>query len=69
MEAESLDGKLKCADCGTILLEIPLNAQEYDVVRCSQCHAALGTWGEIQDAFLSQAGAAFDLEDGQVRKI
>ena len=54
MEAESLDGKLNCVDCGTILLDIPKNAQEHDLVRWSQYHAALGTWGEIQDAFLRQ---------------
>jgi hypothetical protein len=69
MEAERLNGKLNCANCGTILLDIPKNALEHDLVRCAQCHSALGTWGEIQDAFLTQAGAAFALEDGQIKKI
>ena len=69
MGADNLDGKLKCADCETILLDIPNNAQEHDLVRCSQCLATLGTWGEIQDAFLRQAGAAFDLEEGQIKRI
>ena len=44
MGADSLNGKLKCADCGTTLLEIPSNAQEHDFVRCSRCLATLGTW-------------------------
>ena len=69
MEAESLDGKLKCSDCGTILLEVPEHALEHDLVRCTLCRATLGTWGEIRNIFLRQAGAAFVLEEGEIKRI
>ena len=69
MEAESVDGNLKCSNCGTILFEIPEHAQEHDLVRCTLCQATLGTWGEIQNSFLRQAGAAFVLEEGEIKRI
>jgi DNA-directed RNA polymerase subunit RPC12/RpoP len=61
--------ELKCSECGTVLLEIPEHPQENDLVRCTLCQATLGTWGEIQNSFLRQAGAAFVLEEGEIKRI
>ncbi|UVK47997.1 hypothetical protein DBIPINDM_008399 (plasmid) [Mesorhizobium sp. AR02] len=70
MDSKRLDHKLDCKACGTILLDIPNNAEEHTAIHCSQCGAYLGEWGELQDDFHKQAGdtQAFDLNHGNIVK-
>jgi hypothetical protein len=66
---QRLDDKLDCKQCGTISLEIPVNASEDTPIHCSTCGVLLGTWGVLQDNFYRQATSeAFDIENGNIFK-
>ena len=67
MPSEDISGKLECVSCGAILMDIPEDADDFTVIRCAQCHCALGTWPEIQEELLRVRGA-FDLDPGRVRR-
>jgi hypothetical protein len=65
--SDDLNGKLECVSCGTILMDIPKDVEEFAIIRCAHCRSVLGTWGEVQDEFLRVKGA-FDLYPGRVRR-
>ena len=67
---EHLNGKLECATCGTVLLDIPPDADEFTPVQCVKCRSFLGTWGEIQNEFFRQFGSGiFEMAHGRLRRI
>lgn len=67
MAKKTLNHKLDCKSCGTILLDIPDDATEGTAIHCSQCGGYIGDWGELQDDFLKQSGhGAFELKDGRI---
>ena len=69
MSREYLNGRLECPTCGTIRLDIPEDAAEDTLVRCAQCHALMGPWGELQDDFIRQSGkGVFDLREGRIMR-
>jgi hypothetical protein len=61
--SEDLNGKLECVSCGTILMDLPQDADVFTIIRCAHCQRVLGDWGEIQDEFLRVKGV-FDLDHG-----
>lgn len=67
--AKRLDQKLDCKSCGTIYLDIPEDAADDTLIRCSSCGTPLGTWGVLQYDLADQlrgTSGAFDLHDGQI---
>lgn len=68
MSRAFLDHKLDCKTCGTIRLDIPEGAGEDTPIHCSTCDGYLGTWGELQNDFIHQAGdGVFDLDHGKIQ--
>lgn len=61
MTMRRLDDKLDCKSCGTIQMDIPEGVTETTPIRCSNCGAYLGTWGELQDDFHKQINDADSL--------
>lgn len=62
-----LDHKLDCKQCGTIYLDVPADVTDASQIQCSSCGAAMGTWGDLQRDFYSQAGqGTFYLHDGKI---
>jgi hypothetical protein len=69
-DAEYLNGKLECTSCGTVLLDIPEDADDLTPIQCAKCRGFLGTWGEIQEVFLRELGrGVFELNHGRLRRI
>lgn len=69
MREEYLDHKLECPNCKKIYLQIPKSATESTLIRCSECGHGLGTWGELQDDFIQQAGSGvFSLDEGRIKR-
>ncbi len=69
MSRAFLDHKLDCKTCGTIRMDIPEGASEDTPIHCSTCHGYLGTWGELQNDFIHQAGdGVFDLDHGKIQQ-
>ncbi|RUM95436.1 hypothetical protein EET67_23370 [Pseudaminobacter arsenicus] len=64
-----LDGKLECADCGTIRMLIPQKADGNTEIHCSICGRLLGSWGDLQDEFAREAvDGVFELKGGRIKR-
>jgi uncharacterized Zn finger protein len=65
-----LNSALRCAECGTVRLDLPKHDDDVNtIVTCSTCRKPMGTWGELQNEFMKQAGSGvFSIEDGQFIK-
>ncbi len=70
MTTERLDDKLDCKKCGTILMDIPNDADDHTLIHCSKCGTLLSKWGELQDNFAGQIRDAevIDLNHGTMVK-
>ncbi|TRC93149.1 hypothetical protein FJV76_19160 [Mesorhizobium sp. WSM4303] len=71
MAGEYLDHLLECPYCGTIRLQIPMDAQPLTPISCADCGRYLGSWDEIQSDFERQGGSSgvFRLEKGRIQKL